>query len=260
MSIIGRRAGRVQRPKKFLRTGRAPGVRSVLVCAGDSLTHGLANANFVKPLQRRLTGDGVQVVNAGWSGDLAVNLLRRVDDIVACRPDVVTVLIGTNDVAARIDEKWLKGYRRKELTEPPSADSYRRSLERIVERLQQQTSASIALLEIPMVGENLDSVHNQRVDAYNEIIHETADAHGIRVLPLHQRLVDLLPAGHRPTPFDGAKGAMGRAAVKHFLLRRSWDRISADNGLALLTDHIHLNDRGARVISDLVEEFVRSQG
>src|SRR5580698_2989490 len=106
-------------PKRFTRNPPLQKARTVLVCAGDSITHGLVNPNYVKPLQERLASRRVQVINAGVSGDLAVNLHNRIDAIVACRPDVVTVLIGTNDVAAQIDARWRRGYvRQKRLTEP----------------------------------------------------------------------------------------------------------------------------------------------
>lgn len=42
----------------------------------------------------------------------------------------------------------------------------------------------------------------------------------------------------------------------HLLLRRSWDDIGRRNGLALLTDHIHLNDRAADILADLVNGFL----
>lgn len=244
------------RPRRFARKGRNPATRAVLVCAGDSITHGLLNANFVKPLQRRLAAEQIEVVNAGMSGDLAVNLLRRLDKIIACRPDVVTILIGTNDVESQIDDKWRKRYERQgRLTEPPTRDTFRSALDEIVRRLLTETSARVALIEIPIMGEDLDSTHNQRVRDYNQIVHTIADAHDIAVLPLHQRLVDGFPTEHRSPPFDGTQGLMGRAIIAHFLRRRRWDAIAADNGMVWLVDNIHPNDRGAAVIADLVEEF-----
>ena len=46
---------------------------------------------------------------------------------------------------------------------------------------------------------------------------------------------------------------MVRAILSHTVLRRSWDDISRRNGLTVLTDHIHLNDRAAGIAADLVE-------
>ncbi len=49
---------------------------------------------------------------------------------------------------------------------------------------------------------------------------------------------------------------MIRASMSHNILHRSWDRISAANGLTALTDHVHLNDRAAAVAADLVWDFI----
>jgi lysophospholipase L1-like esterase len=214
------------------------------------------NPSYVKPLQRHLGPKGVQVVNAGVSGDLAVNLLDRLNDIVACRPDLITVLIGTNDVAAHINEKWRDGYmRRKRLSELPSSETFECSLVAIVDRLQSDTDAPIALSEIPILGENLGSAENARVCAYNRIVHRVAGDRGLEVLPLFGRLRELLPEQSTVTRFDGSKRWMNRAIRQRFILRRGWDRISEKNGLSLMTDHIHLNERGAQVMVTLVEDF-----
>ncbi len=215
--------------RRELRKGRTPG-RRLVVCAGDSITHGLASANYVN----RLAGDPAlgdcDFVNAGWSGDLAWNLLQRLDPVVACRPDVVTVLIGTNDVAAHISDTWLQSYlKRQRLPERPTITWYRDALAAVVTRLRTETAARLALLEIPILGEDLESVHNRRVREYNAVIHDVARTAGIVVLPLHGEMVSRLP-GTSPAAFDDTKGPMVRAAAQRFLLRRRWDDISRRAG------------------------------
>lgn len=247
--------GRTRNLKRFLRTGRTPGHR-VLVCAGDSITHGLASANYVRRLQQDPNLTGWDVVNAGWSGDLAWNLLDRLDDIIACRPDVVTVLIGTNDAAARISEEWMAGYRKNQRPpQDPTLAWYGEVLTTIVARLQTETAARIALIEIPTLGEDLDSRHNRRVQEYVTVLHDVAGKAGVPVLPLHARMVEAL-TGSRPTPFDGTRRAMTSAVAQRFLLARSWDRIADRAGLILMTDHVHLSDRGATMVTDLVRDLV----
>ena len=91
------------RPKRFLKRGRRPGTRTLVVCAGDSITHALMSADYLRMLEQALGDQGYEFVNAGWNGDLAYNLGARLDDIIDCNPDVVTILIGTNDAAAHIE-------------------------------------------------------------------------------------------------------------------------------------------------------------
>lgn len=79
----------------FLRTGRRPQTKRLVACAGDSITRGQSSANWVDILQRRFAADGYQFVNAGIDGDPAWNVLQRIDDVVHCQPDAVTLQVGT---------------------------------------------------------------------------------------------------------------------------------------------------------------------
>ena len=47
------------------------------------------------------------------------------------------------------------------------------------------------------------------------------------------------------------------SVLQHFLLRRSYDGIARRRHLALTADFIHQNSRGATVIAELIEDFVR---
>ena len=244
-------------PVDFLASGRPPGTRSVVVCAGDSITHGVASATYVEPLRARLGGSGYAFVNAGINGDLAWNVLRRLDQMIACRPDAVTLLIGTNDVLGTLGPAWETMYRRQQhIPVTPSLPWYAESMRAILGRLAAETDARIAVLDLPPIGEDLASETNDRVRACNASIREIAEEAGVAVLPLHDRLVALLPSDHAPTPFDGTRRLMGAAMVRRVVLRQPWSRISAGHGLALLTDDVHLNDRAAGVVADLIEAWL----
>jgi lysophospholipase L1-like esterase len=119
-----------------------------------------------------------------------------------------------------------------------------------------ETGARVAVLDLPPIGEDLGSATNDLVRRYNAVIREVAAERGIRVLPLHERLVALLPEDHAPAPFDGTRRLMGAALVRRAVLRQAWSQVSAANGLAVLTDGIHLNDRGAAVVADLIEAWL----
>src|SRR5690242_1302903 len=82
-------------PRRF---ARDPAKKTV-ACLGASIVHGRMSADVVAALAARL-GDEYQVVNAGVNGDLAYNARQRLPDVIACEPDYVVVLVGTNDVLA----------------------------------------------------------------------------------------------------------------------------------------------------------------
>jgi acyl-CoA thioesterase I len=241
-----------------LRTGgRRPQTTRLVVCAGDSNTRGRSSANWVDILQRRFAPDGYQFVNAGLDSGLAWNVLQRTGDIVRCQPDIVTLQVGTNDVNATFSAFWAKTYRRQQrIPETPTLDWYTECIDAILTQLQAQTPARIAVLDIPMIGENLTSEINRRVDSYNQALRHITAEHAVECLPLHDRLTSLLPAGHNPPPYTGRVGPMIRASLSHNWLHRPWDRISAANGLTVMTDHVHLNDRAAALAAELVADFI----
>jgi lysophospholipase L1-like esterase len=204
-------------------------------------------------LRDRLGDDGCEFVNAGINGNLAWNVLQRLDDIVACRPDAVTLLIGSNDVLATLGPPWEPMYRRQQhIPVTPTLAWYVENVREIIDRLRAETGARLAILDLPPLGEDLASEINGRVREYNVALRNLAAEAGVPVLPLHDRLVALLPEGHTPPSFEGRRDLMGSALARRLVLRRSWVEVSDAHGLALLTDHVHLNDRAAAVVAELI--------
>lgn len=226
-----------------------------VTCVGDSITQGSVSANYVELLGHRLAAGGTEFANEGVNGNLAWNVLQRLHAVIARQPDVVTVLIGTNDVNATLDEKSQRSYRRgQRLPRRASLPWYEENMAAILDQLRAETDARVLVLDIPMLGEDLSSELNQRVNTYNASLRAICTERGVTCLPLHDRVASLLPADHRPPPYTGDRVLMVRAILSHHVLRRSWDDISRRNDLSVLTDHIHLNDRSAAVVADLVEE------
>ena len=243
--------------KAFLRDGRAPGAQTVVACVGDSITEGVGSADWVAMLRERVGAADVQVVNAGVAGDLAWNVLRRLDAVIQCDPDIVTLMVGTNDVALEPKSSMnrfvlrIKGVRRA-----PTLEWYVESVSAVLGRLLSETHAKIAVIEIPMLGEDLGSETNKRVKAYNDALRTVAAEYGVNWLPLHDQLVELLPPDHVPPRYQAKAGPMMKAQFQHHVRHRSWDAAAARNGLILLSDHTHLGERAAAVVADLVAEFV----
>jgi len=77
--------------------------RKIVVCCGDSLTHGRIGYNWVSKLEDE---DKTRIfINAGINGDLAWNLYQRIEDVIKCNPDIITILIGTNDAMGSQSKK-----------------------------------------------------------------------------------------------------------------------------------------------------------
>jgi acyl-CoA thioesterase I len=232
-------------PQAFLQRGKRA-VSSVVVCAGDSLTHASLSADYVSRLRQRLSSHAYEIVNAGLNGNESTDLLRRIPDIVRCKPDAVSVLIGSNDVRTRF---------------PQEAElAFQTNLNAIVGELRKKTEARIALLSIPPLGEDISGEANRDVDRCNTVIRRVAAENAADYLPLHESLKLLIEkSGIRPPlPFRLRLRLLLGAAIQHYVLRRSWDDISARNGFVVHTDQLHLNDRAAAVTADLIANWLNS--
>lgn len=233
----------VNHPAAFLANGRAPGTRTLVVNAGSSTTHASLSGDYVAMLRERF--DSHEFVNAGVNGATSGSLLDRLDEIIACRPDAVAVLVGGNDVRDGVP-----------------LHEFRANMDTILRRLQTETDARIAVFSLTPHGERLDSAANRALAPYNAAVKELASAHDVTYLPLHERMSALLqrrpgPRASEPPP---VLAPLLGSAVRRYVGGRSWDEIAAANGLYLLTDHIHLSDRGAAVVADLAAGWLAHDG
>jgi lysophospholipase L1-like esterase len=230
-----------------------------VVCLGDSITRGQLSVDYVAMLSERKSLADFTFVNAGVNGELAENVLRRLDEVIDLAPDVVTVLIGSNDVNVSMSEKSARrAMRMNKLSARPTIEGFADNLAAIVDRLAAETSTRIGLFSPPVLGEEVGSESVRRSQRYSEVVRQTAEKRGVTYLPLNERQVArLIEGGFRPgTAYRDGVGLMVGGAFQHFVLRRRLDEISRRRGLELTTDLLHQNTRGAAMIADLAEEFL----
>ncbi len=236
----------------------------LVVCFGDSLTHGVASFDYVGELARRLEPWGYTVLNAGVNGDLAYNLVERVESVIRVDPAIVVLLVGTNDVCGIDDEGSAALYvKRKSLPEPPSRAFFEANYRALLERFRDGSRARVITLTLPPIGERGDEPINAVLGRANGFIEATSAEFGHCCLPLGAVLRRHLPADEaHARPIYTAKRSRRLvvvAVLKRCLLGWSWDRIAAENGMLLLTDMIHLSEQGGRMMVDLVEAEVRPE-
>ncbi|WP_250293041.1 SGNH/GDSL hydrolase family protein [Streptomyces atroolivaceus] len=227
-----------------------------IACLGDSLTRAQFSADYLDLLGRCHPPGEVRPARFGANGDFAYNLLQRLDAVVENPPDVITVLIGTNDARAS-----LAGYpveqamKRKQLPARPSAGWFQQCLGAVVARLRAETDATIGLLSLPVLGQQLDGAAAQASQAYSRMTAEVAATNEVAYLPLHERQTEeLRHADPPPISYREVTPAAGLGVlVQHTVLRRSFDTISRRRGLVLTTDQIHQNSRGATLIAEVID-------
>ncbi|WLR55196.1 GDSL-type esterase/lipase family protein [Mesobacillus subterraneus] len=247
-------------PKAFLEKGlRQEGKKLVAVIGGDAV-HGNISYNFVEDAARRKNCKDYQFINAGVNGSTAYDVLQRLDDIIACQPEYVVILVGLNDASAKIaPDLAKKNIKLAQQLEKPSLLVYEKNLGLIVSRLKAETSAKIGLLSLPVVGENLFSKANKEIDQYNEVIKKTAEMTNVSYLSFNEKLKAYLKGkGHtRGRSLKAGTKLYEKAIIEHFVYGYSLDRISARNGYLLLTDGMHLNSTAGMMAAHQIELFIK---
>ena len=92
-------------PTRYLRRKATADDPPVVVFLGDSITHGHVCGNFVDATCKRLLNRWAPV-NAGVNSQCTHNMLARLDRVLACRPAVVVIMAGTNDVKGMYNAEW----------------------------------------------------------------------------------------------------------------------------------------------------------
>ena len=99
---------------------------------------------------------GYEFVNAGIDGDLAWNVLARIGDVVRCEPDIVTLLVGSNDVVATSSAFLEKMYRRlQRLPHVPTLGWYTQCVSQNLTPQPTQNYTHAPRRDIPLTGEHL---------------------------------------------------------------------------------------------------------
>jgi len=145
--------------------------KKIVICLGASIVRGQISYNFVKLLEQRMAEDGFQFINAGVAGDQAYNVLMRLDSAIKYQPDFAVILVGTNDVTAILSPALARISRlTKRLPQPPSIEFYKYNMLRIIHTLKERTSVKIALVSLPVLGEDLESMSNHLIKDYNALL------------------------------------------------------------------------------------------
>jgi lysophospholipase L1-like esterase len=234
--------------------------RKIVVCLGASIVRGQVSFNFVNYLAQKNELQDFQFVNGGINSDLAYNLLERLDPVISCKPAYIIIQVGTDDLIGSLYPKLADYYKwTKQLPRKPDIVWYTENLSQIVENLKQRTTAKIALVALPMLGEAVNSDINREVQRYNAVIQKVASQEKVSYLSVYDQQVQYLLRSPRTSApeYNGNYKQIAKSVVDHLVFRKSLDEIARKNGYLLHTDGIHLNTRGGMMMADQVEEFLK---
>ncbi|TSB47291.1 SGNH/GDSL hydrolase family protein [Alkalicoccobacillus porphyridii] len=170
-------------------------IQDKLILIGDSITEngrfedpedvGIGYASFIHHyLTVKHPEAKLQILNKGISGDRITDLEARWDrDVLAHKPDWVSISIGINDV-------W-KQFEHPEM-EQVDIQRFEQTYEYLIKQTLEQTEAKIILMEPTIIEEHADSDENLALKSYVEVVHRLAETYKLLLVPTHQAFISYL--------------------------------------------------------------------
>ena len=234
--------------------------KKIIACIGDSLTHGNIGQNWIDYLRKEFPND--VFLNEGINANTAWQVIQRLDPILQCQPDLIILLIGTNDALGSFDiNSGLRYKKNNELPEVPTLEKYKEHLNELIEKIGIQSK--IAICTLPPIGENVNSEVNKHVNLFNDYIKLIANQKNLSLLTVSDALWSEINSRTYPIKLDFNSKAMPLMLKRilggifhHYLFKKSWNDISRAKGQWILFDQIHLNERGAEIVYKLAKDFI----
>lgn len=159
-----------------------------LVCLGDSITQNPSGycSLMAALIAAAFPERAITVVNVGVGGNKIRDLLERLDrDVLARKPDWVSVNVGINDVWHGLKDGGKSG---------TPLDAYRAGVDLLVDRLL-AFGAKVVLLPPTVIEENPDSEGNRQLIDYRAAMRFIGTARGVLVAPTDQDFDQALMRG-----------------------------------------------------------------
>ncbi|MFK3677106.1 SGNH/GDSL hydrolase family protein [Microbacterium sp. NPDC090218] len=198
----------------------ASGAPLTWVFAGDSITHGLIHTrgarNYVDHMHELIRGDAGRVQDAvintaitGWRADLILDDFER--RVAHWRPDVVSVMVGTNDCTT----EWLDS-----VIEVPE---FAGSIAEFVRRVRMLDA--IPVLQTPPTVDLLHAPGRARIGEFAQAIREVAAREEAILVDQHAAFAAFAEGtgpGNEDMPWGLLDDAFHPSAAGHALLALGW--------------------------------------
>jgi|SRR5258708_3099652 lysophospholipase L1-like esterase len=192
-----------------------------IVFLGDSITQGGAGKSGYITLFRKAVEDhhkdlGIEVVNAGVSGNKVPDLQKRLQkDVLDKKPTIVVIYIGINDV-------W---HGEKDAAKGTPKDKFEAGLKDIIKQIQ-DASAKVILCTPSVIGEKKPGTNDldSKLDEFSDVGRAVAKELKVPLCDLRKAFVDYEKANNKD---DQDKGV-------------------------LTTDRVHLNEAGNKLVAETI--------
>jgi lysophospholipase L1-like esterase len=226
---------------------------------GDSITEGVPGVSFVKYINKK-----IKTKNEGFGGDTVIGLRNRITFDNKDNNYFYVIQIGTNDILLPFLKEYssMWKYQVEKIIKSGripcnNEDQFRQEYQGLILELKEKKK-SFLTINIPCIGEDLNSSLNKKIDKYNDIIKELAiecdfdyvdyNSWQKSILGKFQnRNKYFIPKQPHKMMFDSILTSL--FPISNYL--------SSKRELVLTTDGCHLNDKGAKGLATLVEKKLK---
>lgn len=218
-----------------------------VVCIGDSLVRGFASSNFV--LHLSALRPEFSYFNFGSDGALAADIKDQLARAIQQQPQLIILLIGTNDARYTLDKSKAK----RNSQQQASVEEFKNHAMLAVNKLLKETASQILILSIPVVDESLGHEIESILKGFNSFLRQLCDNPRLCFIDITSEILHEIKVNKlRTKPWKDKKYSMYYALFLHYCLRLPWDKISSLRGSLFHVDYVHLNDRAARLIAQKI--------
>ncbi|MBS7528251.1 SGNH/GDSL hydrolase family protein [Fusibacter paucivorans] len=238
-----------------------------LLIAGDSITEGITGISYIEKLEERYPA--LEITNLGLGGDTLIGISNRVLEHLKKQSDYDAVIIeaGHNDILLpffehgempfKITAKSLEARGSVPITD---GDIFLNQYDTLLKLLPQVTNAPIFITTLSCIGERLSRFTNLKRHHYNEIITSLADKYGVVLIDIasvfDHYLQMCMTNDYLMNDFFRAFVIDSKVIKSHQYL----NDLSAERGLNLTIDGVHLNDTGSDLYTDTIAKSLQDQG
>jgi acyl-CoA thioesterase I len=249
----------VNNPDEFLNSGRNNTNKIKVMLIGASLIQASISHSIRDYLIGYDTQNRYEFINAGINGDLVYNAIKRIQPILDCKPDYISILIGSNDAMGSMSEtSGMKYVGFKQLPQLPDFEFFRKNLHELLMLLKNSTNAKLVIHSLPPITENFEHELFIQAEKFSKEIKEIAEKLGVIYIGINEEMKEYLLANRVQNlkEEEDYMSLMYKAVFKHYVLRQSWDEITESIGNVLLVDNIHVNSKGAQIIAQNIQKYL----
>jgi len=220
-----------------------------IVFFGDSLTWGRYGGDFVAEVARLLPTHAI--INAGQAGNTVINLLNRLEDVLAEEPDGIFVMIGGNDAISYSQPGTRRYYEQVQkvpggvVSPAQFVQSYRDLLTCI------QLAHVLAWVGLAPSEYNPETL--AAVRQYNALARETANSLNIPVLDLMKHFPPRPDLPNRPPLAQADINLIGKRASSGWA---DYETERQRSGYTFTFDGLHLTPEAAKQMAAYVVNYI----